>query len=301
MKQVIVLKGAGVATDWRARLLQVFGGVVLLAALAAPARADVPGICLLDSGFGNGNISSAQYASGVVSAGCVDGFSASLGTDGVVNPTSLASGLTTGTLTLDQPLTFGGTGVASATASLDQGVLRDTSDTAGGIGGCGGTCTTTGGRMIAESLFRDVVHFAITDSAASAVVTLKAHLDGSISSEAGSNANNFNIQDNFILGGSGCWESLTGVGFAPCGAQNFGFLTSSFTNQAANGFDFTGTFLVNNGTVDPFFAALQTDCQGGANCDFSNTASFSLTLPSDVTMSSDSGVLFTQIGHQRCA
>ena len=156
------------------------------------------------------------------------------------------AGLTTGTLTLEQPLTFGRTGVASSTASLDQGVLRDPADTQGGIGGCGGTCTSTGGRMIAESAMSDNVHFTITDAANSAIVTLHAHLGGAITPE-GTSGDNYNIFEQFILGGSGCWGSATGLGAQPCLSQNFGFLTSSFTNQSATGFDFTGTFQVTNG------------------------------------------------------
>ena len=288
-----VLQGAGLLKDWRAKMSKLFGGLVLLAALAAQAHAGAVGICLSDSGFGNGNISNAQYATAVVSAGCIPGFSSGLGSDGVVSPTSLAPGLTTATLTLTQPLTFGGNGVASSTASLDQGVLRDYSDTQGGLGGCGGTCTTTGGRMIAESLMSDNLHFTITGPASSAIVTFHAHLDGGIGLEAGA-APNYNILDEFILGGVGCWGSATGLGAQPCLSQNAGYLTSSFSNQSATGFDFTGTFQVTNGATDAFLAALNVDCSGGVLCDFSNTAAFSLTLPSNVTFTSDSGVLFSQ-------
>ena len=187
-----VLQGAGLLKDWRAKMSKLFGGLVLLAALGTQAYAAPVGICLVDSGSGNGNLSEAQYASAIVSAGCIPGFSSSLGTDGVVSPTSLGAGLTTGTLTLEQPLTFGGTGVASSTASLDQGVLRDSADTQGGIGGCGGTCTSTGGRMIAESAMSDNVHFTITDAASSAIVTLHAHLGGAITPE-GTSGDNYNI------------------------------------------------------------------------------------------------------------
>jgi hypothetical protein len=120
-----------------------------------------------------------------------------------------------------------------------------------------------------------------------------AHLDGSIGLEAGASGN-YSAQEEFILGGHGCWGSATGLGAQPCSSQNFGFLSSSFTNQSATGFDFTGTFQVANGDTDPFLGTLDVDCLGGALCDFSNTASFSLSLPSDVTFTSDSGVLFTQ-------
>lgn len=293
MNQVTVLQRAGASRNWRARLLRVLWGPVLLAALAAPASAASFGICIISNTFGIGGFSNAQYATSVVTAGCIPGFSSSIVPGAVTIPTTLPAGLTSASLELTQPMPFGGTAVATSTASLDQGILRAFSDTQGGVGGCGGTCTSTGGRSISEPLMADTLHFTITDAATSAIVTFNAHLGGTISLE-GTSGDNYSISDQFILGGSGCWGSATGLGFQPCLSQNFGFLTSSFFNQSASGFDFTGTFQVTNGASLPFFAGLNADCSGGATCNFSNTASFSLSLPADVTFTSDSGVLFTQ-------
>ena len=274
-------------------VLKVLWGPVLLTALAAHANAGTFGVCLLSTAFGSGGASNAEYASANITAGCNPGFFPSIVGGGSVSPASFAPGLTAATLTVTQPMPFGGTAVAISTASLDQGVLREESDTAGPLGGCGGTCMTTGGRAIAESLFGDSLTFNVSGGG-SAQITVNAHLDGTIGFTAGSSANNYSIQEQFALGGSGCWGSATGLGFAPCGSQNFGFGGPLFTSQSATGFDFSGTFTVNDGQTLPFYAALDADCSGGANCNFSNTALFSLTLPSNVTYTSDSTVLFTQ-------
>jgi hypothetical protein len=257
-------------------------GAVLLAGLATPARADATfGICIMDSAFGTGGESSAQYATSAVTAGCVPGFSSSVGTGGNVNPTSIGPGLTTATLTATQ-----GTTVASSSSSLNQGVLRVDSNTDGSPGS---------GRAISEALFNDILHFTITNGAPSAVGTLNVHLDGSISA-ADATRFGYNIQDTFGLGGTVCWESTGGATPPFLGTSCNSFLTSSFTNQTVTGFDFTGTFSVTNGLSSNFFAALLADCGGGGLCGFSNTNSFSLSLPSNVTFTSDSGVLFTDKG-----
>lgn len=295
MKHVVDLKEAAVSTDLPARLLKFFLGPVVLAVVAGQAHAGPVGVCLVDSASGRGGNSSVEYATAPVSAGCIPGFFTNLAPGGAVNPTSLGPGLTTATESLTQPMPFGGTAVATSSASLDRGILRAFSNTQGGVGGCGSTCTTTGGRAISEPLFGDNLHFRITDGASSAIVTLHANLSGVIALQ-GTTEDNYNISEQFILGGSGCWGSATGLGFAPCLSQNFGFLTSSFTNQTASGFDFTGTFQVTDGAIDPVFAVLNVDCLGGAKCDFFDTASLSLSLPPNVTFTSDSGVFLSQTG-----
>ena len=271
-------------------------GALLLAGLATPARADTFGICDSEGAFGGANVSSATYST-AASTGCAPGFATSLVTGGSVSPTSLGAGLTTATLTVDQLMPFGGTAVSTSTASLDKGTLGVYADTQGGTGGCGGTCVGTGGRSTPEALFDDTLDFTITDGAPSANVTIFAHLDGTIESQ-GLNTFSYSVTDQFrIGGGSVCWGSSGGTapnGFGPCGSQNFGFVNPTFTNQTATGFDFSGTFSVTNGESSVLFAALQADCQNVALCDFSHTSALSLSLPSDVTFTSASGVLFTQ-------
>jgi hypothetical protein len=119
-----------------------------------------------------------------------------------------------------------------------------------------------------------------------------AHLDGILGQQVNANNVAYTIMETFSLGGaSGCWGSQLGVGFNPCGSQNFGFGTPSFANQIPSGFDFTGTFTVTAGESTVFLTSLMADCLGGYSCDFTNTASFSI---SGVSYTEDSGVLFSQ-------
>jgi len=282
-------------------LTKVFGGLVLVAGLASQAHAGTFGICVSPADFGTGGNSSATYSTIAFPGGCNPGFTSSLQAGAVLNPASLVPNLTTATLAINAPMSAGGistgTVVASATASLDQGLLRIYGNSEGTLGGCGGTCQTTGGVALPEAALVDTLHFAITDAAPSAIVTFHAHLDGIASLEA-LGVGNYNVLEQWGLGGLGCWQTLgggSGNGFGPCAAQNGGYLSSGFTNQTATGFDFTGTFAVNNGFSTLFNASIQENC-GSALCDFSSTASFSLTLPSDVRLTTDSGVLFSQPG-----
>lgn len=275
------------------KLTRVLGGLLLLAGFASHAQAGTFGVCILPAVSTQLGTSSALYATAIVEAGCNPGLTTSLQPGAILTPGSLAAGLTTASLNLSQPMTSGGTAVAIATASIDQGALHLYADSQGTLIGCGGTCLGTGGSAFPEALFDDTLHYTITDAAPSAVGTFHAHLDGSIGLEGGNG--NYSLTDSFIFGpGSGCWGSQTGLTPGPCGSQNYGWLTSSFSNQTATGFDFTGTFSITDGSSGLFLAALQLGCSGGALCDFSNTASFSLTVPSNVTWTSDSGVLFSQ-------
>jgi hypothetical protein len=278
----------------RKGFLNVFWALLFLAGVASQARAaTIFGVCVLPAVQTQLGTSSADYSNTTGVSGCNGGFTTSLQPGAVLTPASLPSGLTTASLTLTQPMTSGGTAVATAAASLDQGALHLYGDSQGTLIGCGGSCMTTGGSAFPQAYIEDTLHYTISDAAPSAIGTFHAHLDGVIGLESG--FGNYGISETFLFGGaSGCWQSDTGTGFQPCGAQNYGWLTSSFTNQTASGFDFTGTFNITNGMSGLFLAGLQMNCGGGALCDFSNTASFSLTLPSDVTFSSDSGVLFSQ-------
>jgi hypothetical protein len=273
---------------------ELLWALLLLAGLTSHAHAGtVFGVCVLPAVQTQLGTSSADYSNTTGVSGCNGGFTSSLQPGAVLTPSSPPTGLTTASLTLTQPMTSGGTAVATASASLDQGALHLYGDSQGTLIGCGGTCMTTGGSAFPQAYIEDTLHYSITDDATSAIGTFHAHLDGIIGLESG--LGNYGISETFLFAGaSGCWQSDTGTGFQPCGSQNFGWLTSSFTNQTATGFDFTGTFSITNGMSGLFLAGLQMNCGGGALCDFSNTASFSLDLPSDVTFTSDSGVLFTQ-------
>ena len=63
--------------------------------------------------------------------------------------------------------------------------------------------------------------------------------------------------------------------------------------MTSHGFDFTGKFTVNDGDTKSFMEELSLTCESGASCDFSHTGDVALELPTDVSYTSDSGVLLT--------
>jgi hypothetical protein len=89
------------------------------------------------------------------------------------------------------------------------------------------------------------------------------------------------------------WQSGAGVS-SPDTAYTAGWNTFSFTNNTQTGFNFTGTLTVTNGEVVPIQFLQQIDCGDGTICDYSQTGQISLTLPSDVTYTSASGVFLTE-------
>ena len=79
------------------------------------------------------------------------------------------------------------------------------------------------------------------------------------------------------------------------GPENvLGWNSTDFTNQAATGFDFTGTLSVTNGELLLVGMGLSRAPRGGASSDFSNTASIGVSLPGNASFTSDSGVFLTQ-------
>jgi hypothetical protein len=304
----------GVSADVQFKRWNFFWGTVLLAGLASQAYAGPVtfGICSSGSGSSQTNgastIANYQSASDPALLGCSStalGLTSTIGAGGSINPTSLPLGLTTTSLSATQLMSISGTNlgnaVGSGAVSLDTGIMRALADTEGTAVGCGGTCMSTGGGALAEEEMNDLVHFIITNGAGSAIVTVSAHLDGFVGSSPLANNTSFQVNSGFLMGGgSACWASQGGnpgvvtTAFGPCASQNFGFLTSSFSNQSSTGYDFTGTFSVTNGEASTFLAYLQVAANGGEVADFSHTSSMSLILPSNVTFSSDSGVLFSQ-------
>jgi hypothetical protein len=297
MKDVIGLQAGRVSRAFCARLFVILAGVAVLAAIAAPAQATPTfGICTVNAAsaqYSSGPLnSSAQYTSGpsFPDQGCVSGFNSSVAPGGSVStrPFSLSPGLTTATVTVSQLAPFGGNPALSvSTASLDQGALHVNSDSQAAVGSCDGSCLSTGERATSEAEFYDTLH-----SLNAGTVTFVAGLEGSIGLVANANSASYTLQEIFQIGGaSGCWGSQFGLGFAPCGSQNFGFGGTGFYFQAYNGFGFTGTFDVTAGETTTFKTFLLVDCSGGYGCDFSNTATFGI---SGVSYTEDSGVLFSQ-------
>ncbi|HEV3239966.1 MAG TPA: hypothetical protein VG429_06150, partial [Casimicrobiaceae bacterium] len=74
-------------------------------------------------------------------------------------------------------------------------------------------------------------------------------------------------------------------------AAQQGWVKPSLTHESLGGFDFRGVLDVTNGESLPLLMSLSLDCNTGEICDYSHTAQLSFGLPSDVTFTSDSGVL----------
>jgi len=159
---------------------------------------------------------------------------------------------------------------ARAFASLNLGTLGDYA---------GSTAT---GRTLASSILLDSVHFTITDGAPFVPIFVHIHLGGTLSG-AGFYSNQFGL----FFGGVLDYTMQNGAFVA---AQQ-GWVNPSLTHESLGGFDFRGVLDVTNGESLPLLMSLSLDCNTGEVCDYSHTAQLSFGLPSDVTFTSDSGVL----------
>ena len=201
----------------------------------------------------------------------------------------MPAGLTTAGLTLSN--TQGNLAVAAA--SLDQGIVRAVAN--GGAGLTGIISRNT----FANAVMHDGVTFHISDDATDALVGVHVHLDG-IESGAGLGNGGYNADLVFSLGGS--FEYVSSIvnngnqgytfngngGFPPSGWESY-----AISNDSLTGFDFDGVIKVTNGQLDPFSMGLGLNCYDNTVCDFSHTGQVTLTLPTDVTFTSDSGVFLT--------
>jgi hypothetical protein len=265
--------------DSGTKVITILGGLVLLTVLVPQANA--AGFCLTVGGplYGGATLATSPFE-----AGCAVGFTSNVGGFGGIittSPNPLPSPitlLTAATLGYSDPT---GT-VNTASASLGLGTL-----------GAYDSGSLTGGNNGPGTALFDVVHFQITDGATSVPIVVNMHLDGSESGGGG-------FGNNFLLDFGGTLQyGMSNAGGYP---GNFnvnslsGWGSSKLTNESAGGFDFSGTLDVTNGEAIQLEMALSLVCTTGETCDFSHTAALSFTLPSDVTFTSDSGVLLTETG-----
>jgi hypothetical protein len=259
-------------------LMKVFWGLALLAVVVPQANAD--GICV--------GAQSSVYGSGILGtapspfiAGCTYGLTTTVGSSGGIvttSPSSLPSPislLTSATLNFSDP-----TGTNSfASASLGLGTLG-----AYDFGSAGGEGNG------ASSALNDTATFHISDNAASVPIGVNIHVDGT---ESGTGNFNNSFQFTFVGFLSYRMDNEGDPGnFAVLSDPGWG----TFTNTSQGGFNYSGTITVTNGEALGITAALSLACVSAETCDFSHTAALSFTLPSDVTFTSDSGVLLTQTG-----
>jgi hypothetical protein len=273
--------------------------LALLAAvvIAASGPAHAAGTCLYEAVTLTGSGGVVTYQSNGNSTGGtgVCGFFAGLNTSGsqgfLVSPSSMPLGLTSGTLSI---ATVDSNTFATGTASLESG-------TVGSVSHSNSTPLTI---AAGKSVLEDTVHFTITNGAASAPVTVQVHEDG-----AWNGVGNIQNGVGFSFGGDFSYDSSD----PPFPGQTVGirrhmstsvqpsWASFAFTSESGTGFDFNGVFNVTNGQNVPLHMQIITNCQLGAICDFWTCTTpalchggrFSLVLPSNVTFTSDSGVLLS--------
>lgn len=268
MKMLTKLRaGATTGVTFAALSLALF-----LTSGTAQADAGVFGLCLSASSIGgtsstyNGGTCSASYGA----AGTFTASGAGAGHTGTGFPSGGVTATDSG-------------GNASAFGDIASGILRDK---AVGIG-----------QAFANTILDDTLHFIITDSATTANITVTAHMGGT-NTGTGSYGDSMTL----LFGGASFGWSTTSnppqFGTKCGGCAPLGWVSTSFTNETASGFDFTGVYQLNTAnltTMNPFVnLGLSVGCTV-ETCDYSNTGTINLILPSDVKYTSDSGVFLTAV------
>jgi hypothetical protein len=198
-------------------------------------------------------------------------------------PSPMPIGLQAGSLTLNSP----STDYAHAAASVAQGVVRAQAD-AGPM---------SSDLAYAAGLITDTITFHISNSAPTALVDVHVHLDGT-ESGAGLNSGTYSAIMPFGLGASFEYSSSisnNGNSDYNIGVPN-GWQSYTVSNLSQTGFDFDGVLPVFDGYSPSFAMQLALSCGGPAQCDFAHTARVSLSLPSNVSFTSASGVFLTDVG-----
>jgi hypothetical protein len=256
--------------------------MIVLGAVLAP-HASASGICLVNGTniYGDATLASTP----IIACGNLTGFqtnfasallpggTASFAPNPLPSPISLLTG---GTIQYSDPAG----GVALATASLGAGTLGDSAT---------GISPLTGATE-AVSILLDSVTFHISDGAAFVPITVNIGLGGNLSG-SGFYSNGFALS----FGGQLQYTMQNGAFSIPNGGdQGWVGGPGSLTSESVTGFHFSGVLDVTNGESLPLTMSLTLGCSSGETCDFSHTAALSFVLPSDVTFTSDSGVLLTQ-------
>jgi hypothetical protein len=132
-----------------------------------------------------------------------------------------------------------------------------------------------------------------------AAVTISVHVDGTLENNVniftqtlamrieGTTEETMNFQGDSASGPGG----LT---FQTFPSANQSWVSEAFSDVSVTGFNFTGVFDVTNGEYTPFYMSFAIDpCGYGLTCDFQDTDQLSLSLPTGVSYTSDSGVFLS--------
>jgi hypothetical protein len=168
---------------------------------------------------------------------------------------------------------------ANVAGSLSSGATHISSATSEGSSD---TPETT---SITEVQMEDTLTFSGTG-----VVTMGYVLDGTLTAQSSDSSYSQTVQ--YFIGTADMdWTAATGAGTST--GSTSGFTSFNYTNDALNGFTFTGNFSVTAGEVLNLNYLQTINCNIGENCDFGDTGQMSLT---GVPFTSNSGVFLTQQG-----
>ena len=163
------------------------------------------------------------------------------------------------------------------------------------------TSGSSGAEGVSTVSIQDNVHFTVAGANSATVTpiqitwTFDGVLSGPFLGFAGAPVA---AQSSLQLGGTvSASEDIFGGPPALTSVGASGWVSSTFSSQTASLVQFTGVFdLVGSATTLPLLLSLQTDASNGDMADFSHTSRVGLILPSNVTFTSDSGVLLTSNG-----
>ncbi len=260
--------------------------------LAAPFAAAAPlhyGIVMSD--YANGTGAYYASASNLNTNYNTGGFFNGLGANQTVNPTTISLGANLGTLQVTD--SSGNAAVVSSSANLLTGTMRNyVSATTNG--------NTTG---TAFTELADTLYFNYTG-----LVTMTIHMSGSMSAPNLLPGTSGTSSYSWFLGAAAASytgsESSNGTTLVPTFGPGGVYPTTpigwanndtsySYINQSATGFDFTGTTNVTAGNATAINLLFSTTCGAGMICDYRNTATVTLSMPTGGAFSSDSGVFLT--------
>jgi hypothetical protein len=147
----------------------------------------------------------------------------------------------------------------------------------------------------ASAMLKDSLTFNIAGASSSTVTDIDVTftVDGNVTYANGSGAE---LTDSMLFGGANIDYVYDSAGSDPNHIVEVGGWASyDITSESADSFVLSGVYaLTGSSDVLTTQLLLSLQCQGDASCDVSHTGAISLTLPSDVTFTSASGVFLTQ-------
>jgi hypothetical protein len=280
----------------RTRASHILAGLIFLSAQAALASS-INYLDLSAESYNGGD--SIGQVSGLVTYNSTTGATASIGSGGGTTysePSDL--GLTSATIQTSSSdfvdsCIPGGCSIGTVTSSA-----LATGDLATGSVGVYAFPSQVGGvvsEATASAMLKDSLTFNIAGASSSTVTDIGVTftVDGNVTYANGSGAE---LTDSMLFGGANIDYVYDSAGSDPNHIVEVGGWASyDITSESADSFVLSGVYaLTGSSDVLTTQLLLSLQCQGDASCDVSHTGAISLSLPSNVTFTSDSGVFLSQ-------